>query len=609
MNILNKISLIGLLSIASFSSMAQETSLPYEGVKGWEETKDKRMAWFREARFGLFIHWGLYSAAAGSWDGKQYPQHYAEWIQAWAKIPSKTYAQVLKPKFTASKFKADEWASLAKEAGMRYVIITSRHHEGFSIFNSQQPYSLKNEITGGTNISPEGRDLYGEVITAFRKKGLKAGAYYSLLDWQHPDSYEGLSYLNSNPTGYKPDHENYKKYLYGQVKELANNYGGLDVLWLDFSSKKHQGESWGTKNILTDLIKWQPQVIVNNRFWDGLENKNGDIGTPEKYIPPTGLPGMDWEVSHTMNESYGYSAHDQNWKSFDKMMRLFIETVSKGGNFLLNVGPDAEGSIPEQAKTLLQDIGQWMNSNGDAIYGTTASPFQALDWGYSTQKAGKLYFHVFDIPADGNIQIPLSSPIQQAYLMGSPQKKLKIKSSATGKSIALPTDFKGIMPLVIVAEIKGSPTVIQSQVQTQKDGRIVLTANNAKLVGTDGIKLIGATTHDPNRPNAIGGWSKTSDQVAWDVKIQRPGQYKVVVNYLPHEQKAGSISIALGTSTLSHTLPSLKGNKFVDSDAGTIEISQQAIGDAALQIQLKALEIKGNSLPEISSISLIPVTK
>ena len=609
MNILNKISLIGLLSIASFSSMAQETSLPYEGVKGWEETKDKRMEWFREARFGLFIHWGLYSAAAGSWDGKQYPQHYAEWIQAWAKVPSKTYSQVLKPKFTASKFKADEWASLAKEAGMRYVIITSRHHEGFSIFNSQQPYSLKNEITGGTNISPEGRDLYGEVITAFLKKGLKAGAYYSLLDWQHPDSYEGLSYLNSNPTGYKPDHENYKKYLYGQVKELANNYGGLDVLWLDFSSKKHQGESWGTKNILTDLIKWQPQVIVNNRFWDGLENKNGDIGTPEKYIPPTGLPGMDWEVSHTMNESYGYSAHDQNWKSFDKMMRLFIETVSKGGNFLLNVGPDAEGSIPEQAKTLLQDIGQWMNSNGDAIYGTTASPFQALDWGYSTQKAGKLYFHVFDIPADGNIQIPLSSPIQQAYLMGSPQKKLKIKSSATGKSIALPTDFKGIMPLVIVAEIKGSPTVIQSQVQTQKDGRIVLTANNAKLVGTDGIKLIGATTQDPNRPNAIGGWSKTSDQVNWDVKIQRPGQYKVVVNYLPHEQKAGSISIALGTSTLSHTLPSLKGNKFVDSDAGTIEISQQAIGDAALQIQLKALEIKGNSLPEISSISLIPVTK
>jgi len=609
MNILKKISLIGLLSAATLSASAQESSIPYEGVPGWEATKDKRMEWFREARFGLFIHWGLYSAAGGSWDGKQYPQHYAEWIQAWAKVPSTPYAQVLKPKFTASKFNADAWASLAKDAGMRYVIITSRHHEGFSIFNSQQPYSLQNSVTGSTNISPAGRDLYGEVMNAFRKKGLKTGAYYSLLDWQHPDSYEGLSYLNPNPTNYKPNHEIYKKYLYGQIQELANNYGGLDVLWLDFSSKKHQGESWGTKHILTDLIKWQPQIIVNNRFWDGLENKNGDIGTPEKYIPPTGLPGMDWEVSHTMNESYGYSAHDQNWKSFDKMMRLFIETVSKGGNFLLNVGPDAEGAIPEQATALLKDIGQWMKVNGEAIYGTTASPFQAVDWGYSTQKAGKLYFHVFDVPTNGAIDVPLSSPIHKAYIMGSSQQKLKIKSSPSGKSIQLPANFKGRMPMVIVAEISGTPTVIQSQVQSQKDGRIVLTANNAKLVGTDGIKLIGATTHDPNRPNAIGSWSKTSDHVTWDVKIQRPGQYKVIVNYLPNEQKKGVVSITLGTSTLSHALPALKGNQFVDSEAGTIEISQQAIGDAALQIQLRAVEISSSSLPEISSISLIPIVK
>ncbi|HCU46357.1 MAG TPA: hypothetical protein DF610_17345, partial [Sphingobacterium sp.] len=205
MKIIKKIALLGLLSTAVLSTNAQ--SVPYEGVSGWEETKDSRMEWFREARFGLFIHWGLYSAAGGSWDGKQYPQHYAEWIQAWAKVPSKTYAEVLKPKFTASKFDANAWASLAKEAGMKYVIITSRHHEGFSIFNSQQPYSLKNDITGGTNISPKGRDLYGEVVKAFRAKGLKAGAYYSLLDWQHPDSYEGISYLNPNPTGYKPNHE------------------------------------------------------------------------------------------------------------------------------------------------------------------------------------------------------------------------------------------------------------------------------------------------------------------------------------------------------------------------------------------------------------------
>lgn len=609
MNLLKKISLIGILATATLSTSAQETSVPYEGVSGWAETKDKRMEWFREARFGLFIHWGLYSAAAGSWDGKQYPQHYAEWIQAWAKVPSKSYAEVLKPKFTAAKFNADEWASLADEAGMKYMIITSRHHEGFSIFNSQEPFAQKNNVTGGTNISPKGRDLYGEIITAFHKKGLKAGAYYSLLDWQHPDSYEGLSYLNSNPTGYKPDHEAYKTFLYGQVKELANNYDALDVLWLDFSSKKHQGESWGTKRILTDLIRWQPNILVNNRFWDGLENKNGDIGTPEKYIPPTGLPGMDWEVSHTMNESYGYSAHDQNWKSFDKTMRLFIETVSKGGNFLLNVGPDAEGAIPAKATTLLKDIGKWMKVNGDAVYGTTASPFQALDWGYCTQKTGKLYFHVFDIPADGSITVPLSSAIQNAHIMGVSGKKLQIKSTAAGKTILLPKDFNGQMPLVIVTEIKGTPQVIQSQIQTQKDGRIVLTANNARLTGSGGIRLIGATTHNPNRPNAIGAWADKNDQVVWDVKIQRPGQYQVVINYLPNQKHAGIIAIKMGDQLLKHHFSAEKENQFTNKEVGTIEISQQTIGDAGLQIKLNALDIQGLTLPEISSITLIPISK
>lgn len=609
MNLLKKITLAGLLTGLTFCANSQETSVPYEGVPGWEATKKERLKWFREARFGMFIHWGLYSAAGGSWEGKQYPQHYAEWIQAWAKVESKPYAQVLKPKFTASKFDANAWASLAERAGMKYVIITSRHHEGFSIFNSQQPYSLHNNVTDGTNISPAGRDLYGEVVTAFRAKGLKAGAYYSLLDWQHPDSYEGLSYLNPNPTGYKPDHEAYKNYLYGQVKELANNYGGLDVLWLDYSSKKHQGESWGTKRILTDLIKWQPQILVNNRFWDGLENKNGDIGTPEKYIPPTGLPGMDWEVSHTMNESYGYSAHDQNWKSFDKMMRLFIETVSKGGNFLLNVGPDGEGAIPPQAIKLLTDIGQWMDVNHDAIYGTEASPFPALDWGYCTQKSGKLYFHVFDIPANGKIEIPLKSPIVKAHPLSS-KKTLQVTDGKFGKTIQLPKDLQNIkMPMVIVAEIKGTPVVLESQVQTQRDGRIILTANNAKLMGTSGIKLIGAHTHDPNRPNAIGAWSQTSDHVYWDIKIQRPGQYKVVINYLPHQEKSGNIVIQFSNNILPYKLEKDKNGKFIDLEIGQVEISQQAIGETALRLTLKAEAIEGGTLPEISSISLVPIQK
>jgi len=587
-------------------SYAQETSMPYEGIKEWQDTKDIRMEWFREARFGMFIHWGLYAAAGGSWEGKQYPQHYAEWIQTWAAVPSSSYAKVLKPKFTAAKFDANQWASLAKRAGMKYVVLTSRHHEGFSIFNSQQPFSLDNEVTGGTNISPSGRDLYGEVMTAFRKKGIKTGAYYSLLDWQHPDSYEGFAF-NPNPKNYRPNYEQYKNYLYEQIKELATNYGELDVLWVDFSSKNREGDAWGTKRILTDLIKWQPQIIVNNRFWDGLENRNGDIGTPEKYIPPTGLLGMDWEVSHTMNESYGYSAHDDKWKSYDKMMRLFLETVSKGGNFLLNVGPDADGAIPAPAAKLLEDIGQWMQINGTAIYGTSASPFEGLTWGYCTQKKEQLYLHVFDVPASGQLNLPLLNKVNVAYPLHNRKQKLKVKSTTTGTTIVLPKSYAGPQPMVVVVETAGKLKIAQSMVQAQSDGRIMLTANEVKLQGRGGIKLVGASTHNPNRPNAIGAWSMVSDEAYWDVKVQRPGTYKVVLRYLPNENQMAKVSIVLADQKVEYTFVAAASTDFKDVEVGTIEINQQTLGQENVKLILKAESTGQKLLPQISSISLVPI--
>jgi alpha-L-fucosidase len=603
---MRKITLSFILMLSTATSIFAQESKPYEGIPGWAETKDQRLKWFREARFGLFIHWGLYSAAGGSWNGKVYPQHYAEWIETWANVPSKEYSETLKPKFTAAKFKPEAWAALAKEAGMKYMVITSRHHEGFSIFNSKAPYSLNNPVTGGTNISPKGRDLYGETVAAFKKAGLKTGAYYSLLDWQHPDSYHTFQ-NNPRVPGTKPNHEVYKNYLYDQVKELAQNYGKMDVLWLDFSGKDTQGETWGTKRILTDLIKWQPGIIVNNRFWEGLENKNGDIGTPEKYVPPAGLPGMDWEVSHTMNESYGYSAHDQNWKSYDKMMNLFLETVSKGGNFLLNIGPDGEGQIPEQGVKILKEIGAWMKVNNEAVYGTTASPFPSLDWGYATQKPGKLYLEVFNPPVNGVLDVPLSSGISKAYILGNKGKALLVKTAANGKTIQLPADFSGPKPMVIVAEIKGLPVVLTQQLSSLKDGSIVLNANNAKLTGTGGIKLKGASTHDPNRPNTIAFWTNKNDYVYWDLKIQKPGKYKVMVNYFASADAAGTLQFNLENNALNYSIPAENSAGFKEVEAGVIEVSQQAIGAASLRLELKATGITGKSMPEISSITLKPI--
>jgi len=597
---------LGMLLYMTEGSFAQTKSIPYEGVSGWTESQDKRMAWFKEARFGLFIHWGLYSAAGGSFEGKRYPQHYAEWIQTWGKIPSKHYAEVLKPKFTLRSFDPKYWARLAKKTGMKYMVLTSRHHEGFSLFNSQQPYALNNDITGSANLSPKGRDLYKEIMTAFRQEGLKVGAYYSLLDWQHPDSYEAFS-LNPNPEHHQPDHNRYKNYLYGQIKELAQNYGTLDMLWPDFSSKKHQGESWGTKRILTDLIKWQPNIIINNRFWEGLENKNGDIGTPEKYIPPTGLPGMYWEVSHTMNESYGYSAHDQNWKSFPKIMQLFVETVSKGGNFLLNVGPDGDGAIPEPAVRIMEQIGDWMKINSEAIYGTTASPFQALDWGYCTQKNGKLYLHVFDRPASGKIDLPIKNKVTAVYTLASPKTKLKPASENGKPVIPVDTFDKGKGPKVIVVEIQGKPIVEESLTQTQADGRIVMNANNAKLQEGKSLKIIGAHTHDPNRPNAIGQWKDLQDRVFWDIKIQKPGKYKVLINYLPNNKRRGKIMLSMLGQQLPWEFIAEQEIKFREVSMGTIEVSQQVIGEPSTKVILQATAIEGDTLPEIASITLVPI--
>ncbi|MGJ1441471.1 alpha-L-fucosidase [Sphingobacterium siyangense] len=597
---------VGMLLCMTDVAISQTKSPPYEGVAGWQETQDKRMEWFKEARFGLFIHWGLYSAAGGSFEGKQYPQHYAEWIQTWGKIPSKQYAEVLKPKFTLGSFDPKSWARLAKKTGMKYMVLTSRHHEGFSLFNSQQPYALKNDVTGTANLSPKGRDLYREIMDAFRQEGMKVGAYYSLLDWQHPDSYEAFQ-LNPNVNKHQPDHERYKAYLYGQIKELAQNYGRLDMLWPDFSSKQHEGEAWGTKHILTDLIKWQPNIIINNRFWNGHENKNGDIGTPEKYIPPTGLPGMYWEVSHTMNESYGYSAHDQNWKSFPKIMQLFVETVSKGGNFLLNVGPDGDGAIPEPAVRIMEQIGEWMKVNGESIYGTTASPFQAFDWGYCTQKNGKLYLHVFDRPADGKINLPIKNKVTAVYVLASP--KMKLKSTLENGKPAIPVDIfdskKG--PKVIVVEIEGKPIVEESLTQTQADGRIVMNANNAKLQEGKGLKIIGAHTHDPNRPNAIGQWKDLADKVFWDIKIQKPGKYRVIVNYLANSKQHGKIVLSILGQQLPWTFVVEKEAKFKEVAMGTIEVSQQVIGEPSTKVILQATAIEGDTLPEIASITLVPI--
>ncbi|MEM9415041.1 MAG: alpha-L-fucosidase, partial [Planctomycetota bacterium] len=570
--------------------------------------------------FGMFVHWGLYSAAGGMWDGEVYPQHYAEWIQNWAAVHPTEYGRVLKPLFTAEHFDADEWAALAERAGMRYAVITTKHHEGFTLFNSAHPYSVDNPITGGTNISPEGRDLIAEWTEAYRERGLKVGLYYSLLDWQHPHAYP-LAMPGYTPGPLYPaqrDHEIYREYILEHTREMMENYGKIDILWWDYSSGDVQGAAWGAADILSLARKKNPDVLTNNRFWSsGLENRNGDFATPEKYVPPTGIPGLDWEVNHTMNESYGFSLHDDNWKTREETIRLLVDIVSKGGNLLFNVGPRADGTIPPEAVELLEGVGQWMDLYGDAIYGTQASPFAELPFdGRVTMKrvdenTTRLYLHLFAWPESGRVSLTgLSNEVTAASLLHD-GSAAAFEQDGGELVIALPAEAPHDVASVIAVDIVGEPDVEVVQFPTQKADR-TLTLN-----ASDGI-VRGETLGLENGEN-LGFWTEAGDDVLFpfvvtrpgeiehrggDV-VQHPGRYRVVLEIACANGSGGQAEITLGhgQKLTVDIAPTGGWGSYEEVDAGEVTLS--APGHDFLH--LKPVRIDGAALMNLRSIRLVPV--
>ncbi len=385
-----------------------------------KEQLDQRMGWWREARFGMFIHWGLYAVPAGEWKGRA---DHAEWIMHTAKIPVEEY-ELFAREFNPVKFDARKWVSLAKEAGMKYIVITSKHHDGFCLFNSEfTDYDIM-------DATPFKHDILKELSDECHKQGLKICWYHSIMDWHHPD------YLPRRQWEKRPfedaDFKRYISHMKNQLRELATNYGKIGVLWFD-----GEWESTWTSELGQDLYRYvrslQPDIIINNRVGKGREgmagltkkgNYAGDFGTPEQEIPSTGLPEVDWETCMTMNDHWGYNKHDQNWKSKEDLIRKLVDIASKGGNFLLNIGPTAEGLFPQLSIERLKAIGEWMKVNQESIHGTTASPFKKLSWGRCTQRPGKLYLHVFNRPADGRLKVPgLQYEIDGAYLLAEKNKK------------------------------------------------------------------------------------------------------------------------------------------------------------------------------------------
>jgi alpha-L-fucosidase len=510
------------LNLVVATGLLAQAPAPAAGEQETQEHRDARMKWWREARFGMFIHWGIYSVPAGTYDGKQIPG-IGEWIMNRGKIPVAVYAKYAE-QFNPVKFNADEWVSIAKNAGMKYMVITSKHHDGFAMFHSKaSPYNIY-------DATPFKRDPLAELAEACRKQGIKLGFYYSQnQDWHHPGGDASGGHWDKAQDGSYDEYID--KIAVPQVREILSNYGEFPaVLWWDTSGKISKENAEKLYKVVMEL---KPNIIMNNRLGGGFK---GDTETPEQFIPPTGYPGRDWETCMTMNGTWGYKSYDNNWKPVEVLIRNLIDIASKGGNYLLNVGPTSEGLIPEPSIERLKAVGAWLKVNGEAIYDTTAGPFKKqLAWGRATQKPGKLFIHVFNWPKDGKLVVPITNSAEKAYLLVDPAKALTTTATPAGLEIKLPENAPDPIASVIVLEISGTVNAINivQAIEQAADGTLTLNAMDAEITGSS-AKLEGG------RDMNIGYWTNVKDFATWPVKIDKPGTFDVALVYACDASSGGA---------------------------------------------------------------------
>ncbi|MCE9560293.1 MAG: alpha-L-fucosidase, partial [Armatimonadetes bacterium] len=457
-----------LIALLLASALTPQTS-PNPYANETVTQRDARMKWFREARFGMFIHWGVYSVPAGVYDGKEIGG-IGEWIMNSGKIPVDRYRAYAK-EFNPVKYDADKWVQIAKNAGMKYIVITSKHHDGFAMFNSgASDWNI-------VKATPFGRDPLAELAKACQKHGIRLGLYYSQAqDWNNGGSAAGGHW---DPKQDRDMTDYIQKVAVPQVKEILTKYGKVSVLWWDTPVGITKEQS----DMLIPLLKLQPGIIHNNR----LGHYPGDTETPEQYVPATGYPGRDWETCMTMNDTWGFKSTDHNWKSSETLIRTLVDVASKGGNFLLNVGPTSLGEIPNPSVERLANVGEWMKMNSSAIYGTSASPFKKLAWGRCTKVLGKdgasLYLHVFDWPKNGTLLVPgLKSKVGSAQLLNG-GKKLAFENTPGGVEISLPTQAPDKISTTIKLMVRGEIQIEQPELALKLGTTLTLQPEDAKLHG------------------------------------------------------------------------------------------------------------------------------
>jgi alpha-L-fucosidase len=570
--------------------------------------KDERLAWWRDARFGMFIHFGLYSTPAGTWDGKPVGG-VGEWLLQNARIDPIAYEKTLLPQFNPSKFDAREWARIAKDAGMGYVVITTKHHDGFALWDSAaSDYDVM--------ATPFRRDIMRELADAVRAEGLRMCWYHSIMDWHHPD-YQPRREWDARPVD-PQSFPRYVDFMFAQLKELLTKYGDIGILWFDGEWEGTWNHDWGKKT--DDFVRsLQPRIIVNNRVDSGRagmegfsadEHARGDYGTPEQTIPPNGMPGKDWETCMTMNDTWGYKASDSNWKSARTMIRMLCDIASKGGNFLLNVGPKGDGTIPAESVERLRRMGEWMRVNGEAIRGTTASPFpKQFPWGRVTmrslhgqwQDVTRLYLHVFDWPADGTLRLDgIANEAFAPKVLGADDRTPSV--ARDGDSLVV--TGLGAAPVdpdctVVSLGVHGTPRVQAFMVRPAADGTVACMAADAIVTGSIQYE---------DRFANLGWWRDMASEARWPVRLAGPGTFDATIDYAASAEcggttewmvRSGGKAVASGTAEL----PGRTGwGDFATVSLGRVDLP---VGDR--EFVVKARRKNGDSFINLRSVRMAPV--
>ncbi len=485
------------------------------------EQRDARMAWWREGRFGLFMHWGLYALPAGEWKGLEKQKDLGgEWIMYNARIPVKEY-EPLARQFNPVQFNADEWVRLAEDAGMRYMVLTAKHCDGFAMFASKASrYNI-------FDATPFAHDPIGDLARACAERKMKLGFYYShSWDWHEPDAL-GLDNAWDFPDRPKKDFAKYlREKSMPQVEEIVSQYKPA-ILWFDVPNDLTRAQS---EEFLSIVRRHLPDCIVNDRVGNGL----GDYATPEQFIPPEGIKG-DFEVCMTLNDHWGFDKNDDRWKPAVIVVRNLVDIVSKGGNYLLNVGPTAQGVFPAAAGKILHEVGAWMKVNGESIYGTTAGPLRRLPWGRSTAKPGAIYLHVFDWPANGRLVVAgLKNNVSGAVCLsdaGLSHKPLEVvRLSEHDVEICLPAQPPDPMDTVIAVSIEGMPEVDPTILAlAEPDTRNTFSVAAAAIHGQT-AKYYGLSL-EQRQYDRVGSWLQAADWLSWDFRTLGSATYDLEAVY------------------------------------------------------------------------------